>query len=110
MKKDDWNENLNLIKSQTSNIESAHRRQVMMREKVLGLLKMEMKSTIVVGNDIHNKAGDQVDSAIDFLMEKFADKGRDLDGELLDVLIEVSATITAIQKQWVQLDELLSKQ
>jgi len=80
------------------------RRRDIIRKKLMLTLSGRITPVIKVGDNAHASAGREIDLIIEAMNSESSKDGVDLDPELIEMLIEMSSTIHAIQTQWKTLE------
>jgi hypothetical protein len=89
-------------------LQQPERHMEIIRNRLILSLAEAMQTPFKAGSLAHGQAGDQIDDLIDEMIEVSTKDGVDMDGALIEQLIELAANIHAVQIKWQEIKESLN--
>ena len=86
----------------------AERRQEIVRKKLLQIFAGAVAPHLSTGTKALPALGNELDLMTDAIVQNAAKDGQDLDGEIIDLLVQASANIHAIQVKWQETINLMN--
>ena len=97
----------------SSSVEAAlqqpERHMEIIRNRLILSLAEAMQPPFKAGDLAHSDAGNQIDELIDEMLEVSTKDGVDMDGALIEQLIELAANVHAVEIKWHEIKESLNE-
>jgi hypothetical protein len=96
------------IKSkELTGLSDATRHQSILRKKLLLSLQGTSEKSILAGCSAHAEMSNAIEDVVEALVVSSQKDGFDLDGELIDLLTDISAKLFAVEQTWSSIHGLL---
>jgi len=87
----------------TSGLSQGVRHQEIIRKQLIAKLQAVSIPILNAGTRNHAAFSSEIDALLDAVVQNASKDGLDLDGELIDLLTQVSGSMYAIEVQWQQI-------